>query len=147
MKRRVQTAVSRLRKDEGGVQWRGNEAEAHGSRPARMVRGESGLIGAAPEWFYKGTGEIIKTHRELLDVPNHGDDGGDEAEIIGCYIIGPDAAPYRVGFVQGNEFSDHVMEAKNYLYLAASKLRSSRKCLSSASPPPVARACRKACCR
>ena len=29
------------------VEWRGYEAEAHGSRPARMVRGESGLSGAA----------------------------------------------------------------------------------------------------
>ena len=36
---------------------------------------------------------------------------------------GPDGTPYRVGLVQGNEFSDHVMEAKNYLYLAQSKLR------------------------
>ena len=50
-------------------------------------------------------------------------DGGDEAEIAGVYLIGPDGTPHRIGLVQGNEFSDHVLEAKNYLYLATSKLR------------------------
>jgi hypothetical protein len=56
-------------------------------------------------------------------VPNYGNDGGDEAEIAGAYLLGSDGTPFRVGLVQGNEFSDHVMEAKNYLYLAPSKLR------------------------
>jgi hypothetical protein len=88
-----------------------------GGRPA------PGQIGAAPEWFYKGTGHILRAHNQALDVPNHGDDGGEEAEIAGCYVIAPDGTPYRVGLVQANEFSDHVMEAKNYLYLAQSKLR------------------------
>jgi hypothetical protein len=87
-------------------------------------RPDAGSIGAAPEWFYKGTGRIVRAHNEPLDVPNHGDDGGDEAEIAGVYLIGPDGTPHRVGLVQGNEFSDHVLEAKNYLYLAQSKLRS-----------------------
>jgi len=86
-------------------------------------RPESGRVGAAPEWFYKGTGSILRAHNEPLDVPGHADDGGDEAELAGCYLIAPDGTPYRVGFVQGNEFSDHVLEAKNYLYLAQSKLR------------------------
>jgi hypothetical protein len=31
--------------------------------------------------------------------------------------------PRRIGFTVGNEFSDHLFEKKNYLYLAASKLR------------------------
>ena len=31
--------------------------------------------------------------------------------------------PVRIGFTTANEFSDHVMEKKNYLYLAPSKLR------------------------
>jgi hypothetical protein len=87
-------------------------------------RPRSGQIGAAPEWFYKGIGTILQAHGQPLDVPNHADDGGDEAEIAGCYLIGEDGAPFRVGLVQGNEFSDHVLEAKNYLYLAQSKLRS-----------------------
>ena len=87
-------------------------------------RPQPGCIGSAPEWFYKGTGRIVRAHGEPLDVPNHGDDGGDEAEIAGCYLIDPAGTPHRVGLVQGNEFSDHVLESKNYLYLAQSKLRS-----------------------
>lgn len=82
-----------------------------------------GTIGAAPEWFYKGCGTIVRAHGEPLETPNHADDGGEEAEVAGLYIVGPDGTPCRVGLVQGNEFSDHVMEAKNYLYLAPSKLR------------------------
>jgi hypothetical protein len=88
-----------------------------GGRPA------AGQIGAAPEWFYKGSGTILKGHGEPLVVPNYAEDGGDEAEIAGAYVIGPDGAPYRIGLVQGNEFSDHITESKNYLYLAPSKLR------------------------
>jgi len=56
-------------------------------------------------------------------VPSFAGDGGDEAEIAGAYLIGLDGTPYRVGLLQGNEFSDHITEAKNYLYLAPSKLR------------------------
>lgn len=89
-----------------------------GGRPA------SGAVGAQPEWFYKGTGAILKAHGEPLEIPAHADDGGEEAEIAGAYVIGDDGEPYRIGFLAGNEFSDHVMEQKNYLYLAHSKLRS-----------------------
>jgi hypothetical protein len=88
-----------------------------GGRPA------PGQIGAAPEWFYKGCGTVVRAHGQPLEVPNYADDGGDEAEIAGAYLIGPDGTPYRVGLVQGNEFSDHVLESKNYAYLAPSKLR------------------------
>lgn len=87
-------------------------------------RTQSGCIGSMPEWFYKGTGRIVRAHGEALDIPNHGDDGGEEAEIAGCYLIDADGTPVRIGLVQGNEFSDHVLESKNYLYLAQSKLRS-----------------------
>jgi hypothetical protein len=86
-------------------------------------RPEAGTIGTAPEWFYKGVGTILRGHGDELDVPCHGNDGGEEAEIAGVYVIGPDASAYRVGLVQGNEFSDHILESKNYLYLASSKLR------------------------
>ncbi len=41
----------------------------------------------------------------------------------GIYWIGPNGVPYRLGYALGNEFSDHVMERQNYLYLAHSKLR------------------------
>jgi hypothetical protein len=92
-------------------------AGLEGGRPA------IGCIGAQPEWFYKGNGHVLRAHREPLDVPNFGLDGGEEAEIAVCYVIANDGTPCRVGFAQGNEFSDHVGEARNYLYLAESKLR------------------------
>jgi hypothetical protein len=56
-------------------------------------------------------------------VPAFANDGGEEAEVAGAYLIDSAGKPRRVGLVLGNEFSDHVMEAKNYLYLAPSKLR------------------------
>ncbi len=82
-----------------------------------------GQIGAQPEWFYKGNGVILRAHNQPLTVPSFADDGGEEPEVAGAYLIGPDGTPYRVGLVIGNEFSDHIMERKNYLYLAPSKLR------------------------
>ena len=36
---------------------------------------------------------------------------------------GADGAPFRIGMAQGNEFSDHLFEKRNYLNLAGSKLR------------------------
>ena len=86
-------------------------------------RPSAGEIGAQPEWFYKGSGAILRVHGEPLDVPDFADDGGEEAEIAGIYLIDASGTPRRIGFAQGNEFSDHEMEAKNYLYLAPSKLR------------------------
>lgn len=86
-------------------------------------RPEAGEIGVAPEWFYKGTGTILRAHGEPLVVPTFAEDGGEEPEVAGVYLIGPDAKPYRVGFTVGNEFSDHQFERRNYLNLAGSKLR------------------------
>lgn len=82
-----------------------------------------GAIGVQPEWFFKGNGTILKGHNDALTVPAYGDDGGEEPEIAGVYIISPAGEPVRVGLTVANEFSDHVMEKKNYLYLAPSKLR------------------------
>jgi len=82
-----------------------------------------GEIGVQPEWFYKGNGSVLKAHGEALEVPNFANDGGEEPELAGVYIIDKNGAPYRIGFTTGNEFSDHIMEKKNYLYLAPSKLR------------------------
>ncbi|RUZ72345.1 GguC protein, partial [Mesorhizobium sp. M7A.F.Ca.US.006.01.1.1] len=50
-------------------------------------------------------------------------DAGEEPEVAGIYVIGDDGAPFRVGFTLSNEFSDHVTERVNYLFLAHSKLR------------------------
>jgi hypothetical protein len=86
-------------------------------------RPDDGAIGIAPEWFYKGGGSILHAHGEPLFIPPYAEDGGEEAEIAVLYVIGPEGRPYRVGMAQGNEFSDHRFEKKNYLNLAGSKLR------------------------
>jgi hypothetical protein len=86
-------------------------------------RPEAGTIGIAPEWFHKGSGSIVQAPGEPLLVPTYAEDGGEEAEIAVLYVIGPDGQPYRAGMAQGNEFSDHRFERKNYLNLAGSKLR------------------------
>lgn len=82
-----------------------------------------GTIGVQPEWFYKGNGLSLKACSESLQVPAYADDGGEEPEIAGIYLISEKGVPFRVGFAIANEFSDHIMEKKNYLYLAPSKLR------------------------
>ena len=88
-------------------------------------RPTEGSIGIAPEWFYKGDGSSVRAHLEPLDIPSHAEDGGEEAELAGVYIIAQDGSPWRIGIAQGNEFSDHKFEKRNYLNLAGSKLRTS----------------------
>ena len=88
-----------------------------GGRPA------PGEIGTAPEWFYKGSGLILRGHGDPLAVHSFAEDGGEEPEIAGVYLIDVEGNPRRVGMAAGNEFSDHKMERRNYLYLAPSKLR------------------------
>jgi hypothetical protein len=79
--------------------------------------------GVAPEWFYKGDGSIVAWPGAPLLMPSFALDGGEEAEIAVLYVIDDGGRPRRVGFALGNEFSDHVLERQNYLYLAHSKLR------------------------
>lgn len=88
-----------------------------GGKPA------DGQVGAQPEWFYKGDGSHVVGHGAPLTSPAFAKDGGEEPEIAGVYLIGPDGTPYRLGFCLANEFSDHVIERGNYLWLAHSKLR------------------------
>ena len=88
-----------------------------GGKPA------AGQDGAQPEWFYKGDGGIVAASGQPLVSPSFALDGGEEPEVVGLYLIGADGTPWRVGFALGNEFSDHVTEKQNYLYLAHSKLR------------------------
>lgn len=83
----------------------------------------AGKIGVQPEWFYKGDGSILRAHAEELNTPTYACDGGEEPEMAGAYVISREGLPFRVGLMMGNEFSDHQMEKKNYLYLAPSKLR------------------------
>jgi len=86
-------------------------------------RPQPGAIGSAPEWFYKGHGDMLRAPFEALTVPAHAEDGGEEAEIAGIYLIDANGAPHRIGMCIGNEFSDHQFERRNYLNLAGSKLR------------------------
>jgi hypothetical protein len=88
-----------------------------GGKPGR------GETGAQPEWFYKGDGSILAAPEGDLPSPAFALDGGEEPEIVGIYLIDDAGLPVRIGFALGNEFSDHVTERQNYLYLAHSKLR------------------------
>lgn len=82
-----------------------------------------GAIGVEPEWFFKGNGLDALRCGEPLVAPFHGTTIGEEAELAGVYIIGPDGTPHRVGFTVANDVSDHAFEQRNYMYIAPSKLR------------------------
>jgi len=88
-----------------------------GGKPA------AGREGVQPEWFYKGDGASVVPPENAFTSPAFAQDGGEEPEIVGLYVIGPDGTPHRLGFALGNEFSDHITEKFNYLWLAHSKLR------------------------
>ena len=88
-----------------------------GGKPA------AGEIGQQPEWFYKGDGSQLVAPGAPLSMPAFAQDGGEEPELAGIYLIGPDGTPFRLGLCLANEFSDHVTERHNYLWLAHSKLR------------------------
>ena len=88
-----------------------------GGKPA------AGKAGVQPEWFYKGDGSIIVPPGTPLTMPAFAVTGGEEAEIVGVYVVDDHGTPRRIGFVLGNEFSDHGLEEQNYLYAAHSKLR------------------------
>jgi hypothetical protein len=79
--------------------------------------------GTQPEWFYKGNGNIVVGCGSPITAPGFALDCGEEPELVGLYVIAPDGTPARLGYAIGNEFSDHVTERRNYLYLAHSKLR------------------------
>ncbi|WDR05437.1 GguC family protein [Devosia rhodophyticola] len=82
-----------------------------------------GEKGVQPEWFYKGNGYSIIAPGHPIPSPAFALDAGEEPEIAGIYVIDQHGQPRRLGFAIANEFSDHVTERVNYLYLAHSKLR------------------------
>ena len=88
-----------------------------GGKPAE------GAVGAQPEWFYKGDGQSLVGPEQALSAPDFALDGSEEPELAGIYLIGEDGTPWRLGFALANEFSDHITERHNYLWLAHSKLR------------------------
>jgi hypothetical protein len=84
---------------------------------------KDGLKGVQPEWFYKGNGYSVIHPGHPIPSPGFALDAGEEPEIAGIYVIDQNGQPRRLGFALANEFSDHVTERVNYLYLAHSKLR------------------------
>jgi len=84
---------------------------------------KDGEKGVQPEWFYKGNGHIVANPGHAIPSPSFALDAGEEPEIAGIYLIDANGQPRRLGFALANEFSDHVTERINYLYLAHSKLR------------------------
>ena len=88
-----------------------------GGKPAK------GKAGVQPEWFYKGDGSWLIPPGGALPQPSFALDGGEEPELAGLYMIDSNGKPVRLGFALGNEYSDHITERQNYLFLAHSKLR------------------------
>ncbi len=89
-----------------------------GGRPRQQEKSalpRSGSTRAMVPWSGRTTNRC--------SIPPYAADGGEEAEIASAYLIGRNGRPYRIGMVQGNEFSDHLFEKSNYLNLAGSKLR------------------------
>ena len=84
---------------------------------------KDGYVGAQPEWFYKGDGSQLVAPSQPIRSPAFALDAGEEPEIAGIYLIDTDGTPVRLGYAIANEFSDHVTERGNYLWLAHSKLR------------------------
>ena len=82
-----------------------------------------GKIGVQPEWFFKGVGTCIVAPGSPLPLPAFALAGAEEPEIVGLYLNDKKGRPRRIGYALGNEFSDHVTEAQNYLYTQHSKLR------------------------
>jgi hypothetical protein len=101
---------------------------------------KDGSVGVQPEWFYKGDGSNVANPGTELRRPSFSLDGGEEPEMAGIYIIGAGGDPYRIGFCLANEFSDHIMERENYLWLAHSKLRQAAlgpELLTGVPPPSI----------
>jgi hypothetical protein len=69
-----------------------------GGKPA------AGQVGQQPEWFYKGDGSQLVGPGQPLTMPAFAQDGGEEPELAGIYLIGPDGAPYRPGFALAMNF-------------------------------------------
>ncbi len=88
-----------------------------GGKPA------SGEWGAQPEWFFKGNGDILVPPGSAVEHPFYGVGPGEEAEIAGIYLIGPDRTGHCLGYTLGNEFSDEEMYFRNVYHLAQSKKR------------------------
>ncbi len=78
--------------------------------------------GIQPEWFFKGLGHCLAETGTSVAIPPYAASFGEEPEIAGVYLVDDAGQPHRLGFLLVNDFSDHRLEASNYLYVAPSKL-------------------------
>ncbi|KQT35228.1 FAH family protein [Sphingomonas sp. Leaf412] len=123
------TGLTHLGSAEGRDKMHAAAAEAQTDSMRMFLEGVAGgkpgpgETGQQPEWFYKGDGDAMVAPGAPLTMPAFAQDGGEEPELAGVYLIGPDGTPFRLGLCLANEFSDHVTERHNYLWLAHSKLR------------------------
>lgn len=63
-----------------------------------------GEKGVQPEWFYKGNGTQSVAPGGDLVSPSFAEDGGEEPEMAGIYVISDKGVPFRIGFAVANEF-------------------------------------------
>lgn len=124
------TGLTHLGSAEGRDKMHRDAAASHQTDSMRMFlegleggKPPAGAVGQQPEWFYKGDGTQLVGPGDPLGIPLFAQDGSEEPELAGIYLIGTDGTPFRLGFALANEFSDHVTERHNYLWLAHSKLR------------------------
>ena len=89
-----------------------------GGKPAARRRGRAARMVLQGQWPHRR-----RRRARRIPSPAFAKDAGEEPEMAGIYVIGKDGTPLRLGFALGNEFSDHVTERVNYLFLAHSKLR------------------------
>lgn len=83
---------------------------------------EADAVGTQPEWFFKGLGYSLAPSGGVVDMPGFALSFGEEPEIAGAYVIDDAGRPHRLGYLLMNDFSDHRLEERNYLYVAPSKL-------------------------
>ena len=88
-----------------------------GGRPA------AGAVGVQPEWFYKGTGAILRATASRSSSRRSPTTAARSPRSPAATSSTTPASRGASASPPGNEFADHVMERKNYLYLAHSKLR------------------------
>ncbi len=74
------------------------------------------------QWFHPGTGDVLIGPGAPVIRAGVADEFADEAGIAGVYVIGPDGAPSRVGFVLANGFSDIPGQRLDDLYPGHFKL-------------------------
>lgn len=124
------TGLTHLGSAEGRDKMHRAQAEGQATDSMRMFllglaggKPAVGEAGVQPEWFYKGDGSILAADQTPVLRPAFAGDGGEEPEVAGVYLIDARGRPVRLGYALGNEFSDHVTERGNYLWLAHSKLR------------------------